>query len=59
MPYFNEQPRSEGWWLYGNGDWQHGPAAAIGPPYVYSYYSKDYASLEHAVKQAMETPIER
>lgn len=59
VPYFNEQPRSEGWWLYGNADWQHGPAAAIGPPYVYSYYSKDYTSLERAVKQAIETPIER
>jgi hypothetical protein len=39
--------------------YQHGPAAALGPPYVYSYYYKNYEQLEEAVALAHSTPIER
>lgn len=38
---------------------QHGPAALLGPPYVYSYYKSNYSSLVEAVHQAFTTPIER
>jgi hypothetical protein len=31
----------------------------IGPPYVYSYYWKNYTSLLEAVEQARTTPIDR
>jgi hypothetical protein len=39
--------------------YQHGPASAIGPPYVYSYYYKNYTQLEEAMTLASTTPIDR
>lgn len=39
--------------------YQHGPAAAIGPPYVYSYHYSNYTQLELAVSLAHSTPIDR
>jgi hypothetical protein len=38
---------------------QHGPAAMIGPPYVYTYYLSNYTSMVEAVDQAFITPIDR
>jgi alcohol dehydrogenase class IV len=38
---------------------QHGPAAAIGPPYVYSYHMGDNEDMYAAVRAARDTPIER
>lgn len=38
---------------------QHGPAAAIGAPYVYSYHKDDVRGLYAAVRAARDYPIER
>lgn len=38
---------------------QHGPAMAIGPPYVYSYFRNNYTELLEVVNKALNTPIER
>lgn len=38
---------------------QHGPAAAIGPPYVYSYHKDDVDALYAAVRSARDNPIDR
>ncbi|KAJ9103197.1 hypothetical protein QFC21_002620 [Naganishia friedmannii] len=38
---------------------QHGPAAAIGPPYVYSYHMGDNEDMYAAVRAARDNPIER
>ncbi|WRT67044.1 uncharacterized protein IL334_004010 [Kwoniella shivajii] len=58
IPYFQEDYRMDGWWLYSSWS-QHGPAIAIGEPYVYKYYAQNYTDLEHAVRRAMATPIDR
>lgn len=39
--------------------YQHGPASAIGEPYVYTYDSRDYKQLEDAIHRALVTPIGR
>lgn len=36
---------------------QHGPAAMLGEPYVYSYKRKDMQSMFDAVKKAKAHPI--
>lgn len=74
IPQFVEDPRTDGWFLYegwvinvfipyqaysASDHFQHGPAQMIGPPYVYSYYVKNYTQMQEAVKMAIETPIER
>lgn len=38
---------------------QHGPAASIGPPYVYSYRVDDKENMYAAVRAARDNPIER
>ena len=74
MPYFRENPDFSGWNLFTESvfgsvvtvrrvltgsQFQHGPASAIGPPYVYSYYKDDSDSLRSALEQAVATPIGR
>lgn len=58
MPYYRENPDFSGWNLY-TDQFQHGPASAIGPPYVYSYFKEDLGSLQSALEQAVATPIGR
>jgi hypothetical protein len=41
--------------LYG----QHGPAAALGEPYVYSYKFDDRDDLLDKLNRAMSNPIQR
>ncbi|WVQ78015.1 hypothetical protein IAT38_000096 [Cryptococcus sp. DSM 104549] len=58
LPYFSiEKVQSE--WRHYSGASQHGPAAAIGPPYVYSYHARNFTQLEDAVRTAVNTPIDR
>lgn len=69
LPFATDEPRLDGWHLFGQyvlcGDKaddssnQHGPAAVIGAPYVYTYYESNYSSLVEAVHQAFTTPIDR
>ncbi|WWC69545.1 uncharacterized protein I206_103487 [Kwoniella pini CBS 10737] len=58
IPYFQQDYRMDGWWLYSSWS-QHGPAIALGEPYVYKYYSQNYTDLEDAIRRAMSTSIER
>ncbi|OCF39474.1 hypothetical protein I317_06749 [Kwoniella heveanensis CBS 569] len=58
LPIFTEDARMDGWHLYGSSS-QHGPAVALGEPYVYKYYSKNYTQLEEAVERAMSSDIGR
>jgi hypothetical protein len=59
MPYFKDKAVPAGWDLFNGGYAQHGPAAAIGPPYVYSYKSGNETDLVDKLKKAMSTPISR
>ncbi|WVF72286.1 hypothetical protein IAT40_007098 [Kwoniella sp. CBS 6097] len=56
LPIFMEDHRMDGWHLYG-GFSQHGPAVALGEPYVYKYYAQNYTQLEEAVEKAMSSDI--
>lgn len=38
---------------------QHGPAALLGEPYVYSYHYKDTEELFEKLERAKNTPIDR
>lgn len=38
---------------------QHGPAASIGPPYVYSYRVDEKENMYAALRAARDNPIER
>ncbi|WWC90108.1 uncharacterized protein L201_005041 [Kwoniella dendrophila CBS 6074] len=58
IPYFEQNYRMDGWWLYSSWS-QHGPAISLGEPYAYKYYAGNYTELEHAIRKAMSTPIER
>ncbi|OCF71955.1 hypothetical protein I204_07218 [Kwoniella mangroviensis CBS 8886] len=58
IPYFQQDYRMDGWWLYSSWS-QHGPAIALGEPYVYKYFAQNYTDLEDAVRRAMATSIER
>ncbi|WWC61213.1 uncharacterized protein I303_103793 [Kwoniella dejecticola CBS 10117] len=58
IPHFQEKYRMDGWWLYSSWS-QHGPAIALGEPWVYKYYAHNYTDLETAVRKAMSTSIER
>ncbi|ORX39788.1 hypothetical protein BD324DRAFT_234792 [Kockovaella imperatae] len=58
VPYFEKNMRQDGWYRY-SGTAQHGPAASIGEPYVYTYYAQNYDSLLAAVQKAVTTPIQR
>ncbi|KAI9638396.1 uncharacterized protein MKK02DRAFT_10347, partial [Dioszegia hungarica] len=49
----------KGGFEYYAGYYQHGPAMAIGPPYVYSYQQQNYTMLLEMVNKALVTPIER
>lgn len=59
IPYFKDEPVPKGWDLFNGAYAQHGPAAAIGAPYVYSYKSGDEADLVDKIKIAAANPIER
>ncbi|KAJ9122974.1 hypothetical protein QFC24_004012 [Naganishia onofrii] len=59
VPYFGNKAVPEGWDLYHSSEVQHGPAAAIGPPYVYSYQMGENEDMYAAVRAARDTPIER
>ncbi|KAJ9119145.1 hypothetical protein QFC22_003636 [Naganishia vaughanmartiniae] len=59
VPYFGEKAVPEGWDLYHSSEVQHGPAAAILPPYVYSYRMGDKEDMYAAVRAARDNPIER
>lgn len=38
---------------------QHGPAASIGPPFVYSYRIDEKENMYAAIRAARDNPIER
>lgn len=38
---------------------QHGPAAALGEPYVYTYQKDDYKEMLRQIERARDTPIPR
>jgi len=59
IPYFKDVAVPPGWDLFNGAYAQHGPAAAIGPPYVYSYKTGDEDDLIDKIKQAASHPIER
>jgi len=59
LPYFQEKAINTGWDLFNGALAQHGPAAAIGPPYVYSYKTGDVDDLVDKIEQAAANPIER
>lgn len=59
IPYFKDDPIPKGWDLFNGAYAQHGPAAAIGEPYVYSYKSGDEVDLVDKIRRAAERPIER
>ncbi|GHJ87038.1 hypothetical protein NliqN6_3440 [Naganishia liquefaciens] len=58
IPYDGDEPTPPGWQLYNLGRIQHGPAALLGEPYVYTYKRNDVQSMYDAVKKAKATPIE-
>ncbi|WVQ78013.1 hypothetical protein IAT38_000094 [Cryptococcus sp. DSM 104549] len=58
LPYFHD-PVNGGDWKYFSAWSQHGPAAIIGEPYVYSYHARNYTMLQEQVRKAVSTPIER
>ncbi|KAJ9103192.1 hypothetical protein QFC21_002615 [Naganishia friedmannii] len=59
LPYFGEKAVPDGWDLYHSAAVQHGPAASIRPPYVYSYHVDDNENMYAAVQAARDNPIER
>jgi hypothetical protein len=59
-PYVaSSSPHSRELTLVNSDKAQHGPAAAIGAPYVYSYHKDDVHGLYAAVRAARDNPIER
>ncbi|WVQ78014.1 hypothetical protein IAT38_000095 [Cryptococcus sp. DSM 104549] len=58
LPYFFEEKVQSEWRHY-SGWSQHGPAAQIGEPYVYSYAARNFTQLQDVVRRAVATPIER
>ncbi|KAJ9093250.1 hypothetical protein QFC20_007168 [Naganishia adeliensis] len=59
LPYYGDTPFLDGWDLYHPDLAQHGPAALIGAPYVYSYHRDDIEGLYEAVRSARDNPIDR
>lgn len=59
LPYFGDEAVPKGWDLFNGNLAMHGPAAAIGPPYVYSYKKEDMQQFVSVIKQALDTPIDR
>lgn len=59
IPYFRGVAVPHGWKLFDGQYHQHGPAAAIGPPYVYSYAYDNMTDLVEKINMAASTPIER
>jgi hypothetical protein len=59
IPYFRGVAVPKGWKMFDGQYHQHGPAAAIGPPYVYSYDWDNTTDLVEKVKMAASNPIER
>lgn len=59
LPYFGDEAVPKGWDLFNGNLAMHGPAAAIGPPYVYSYKKDDTQQFVSVIKQALDTPIDR
>ncbi|KAJ9117021.1 hypothetical protein QFC22_004679 [Naganishia vaughanmartiniae] len=59
IPYFQGVAVPHGWKLFDGQYSQHGPAAAIGAPYVYSYDYQNMTDLVEKVNAAASHPIER
>lgn len=60
LPYSSPSPTPDGWDLFNSSIVQHGPAALLGEPYVYSLSLS--ASADEAIatiKRAAATPIDR
>ncbi|KAI5450299.1 hypothetical protein NCC49_003210 [Naganishia albida] len=57
IPYDGDEPTPPGFQLYNLGLTQHGPAALLGEPYVYSYKRRDMQSMFDAVNKAKAHPI--
>jgi hypothetical protein len=59
IPYFRGVAVPSGWKLFDGQYSQHGPAAAIGPPYVYSYDYTNMTDMVDKINTAASTPIRR
>ncbi|KAJ9093528.1 hypothetical protein QFC21_006362 [Naganishia friedmannii] len=57
IPYDGNDPTPPGFERYSLGRTQHGPAASLGEPYVYSYNRHDVQSLYAAARKARANPI--
>ncbi|KAI5452662.1 hypothetical protein NCC49_000411 [Naganishia albida] len=59
IPYFRGVAVPQGWKLFDGQYSQHGPAAAIGAPYVYSYDYTNMTDMVSKINAAASTPIGR